>query len=158
MGKYIILITSLVLFVFYPLQAQNETKVPPYCYLCKEDSTLTYVAQKKAIDNSIYTIVDETPKPIGGFSAYYDYLDKNLKYPESLRNQSIEGTVIIQFVIEKDGSFSNFKTLKGINPGLDKEALRVLKASNTIKWTRGKNLGKVVRTIVTVPVKFRLTR
>lgn len=95
---------------------------------------------------------EKTPEFPGGVSAFYLYLGNNLKYPEEARINKTTGRVVIGFIVEKDGSLSNFKLLKGIGSGCDEEAIRVLKASP--KWQPGFQNGKLVRTAFTLPISF----
>ena len=83
-----------------------------------------------------------------------DYLHDNIKYPESCRRDSIQGRVIISFVVEKDGSINSAEIVKGVHEQLDAEALRVIDAMP--KWKPGKQRGKTVRVKYAIPVNFRL--
>ena len=98
--------------------------------------------------------VDETPEPNGGLDALYIYLKSNLKYPEIPRNNGIQGQVLLEFVIEKDGSINNVKVVNGVYPDLDQEALRVVKSMP--KWKPGKQMGKPVRCSYQLPIRFIL--
>ena len=83
------------------------------------------------------------------------YLNKNIKYPVIAQEQGTQGRVIVQFVVNKDGSIVDAQVVRSVDPYLDKEAIRVI---NTMpKWTPGKQRGKPVRVKFTVPVAFRLT-
>ena len=82
------------------------------------------------------------------------FLQDNLKYPESAMKNNVQGRVIVQFVVEKDGTPTEFNVLRAVNPDLDAEALRVLKTMP--KWKPGMQKGEVVRVKYTVPVAFRL--
>lgn len=93
--------------------------------------------------------------PDGGMSALMEYLSKNIKYPEAAMKKGTQGRVTVQFVVEKDGSITNVKILRGIDPELDKEAIRVISAMP--KWKPGTQRGEAVRVRFTVPVMFRLT-
>jgi len=103
---------------------------------------------------TIFQIVEETPTPEGGFQAFYKYLNKNLNYPAQARRMGIEGKVFLSFVVEKDGSITDIKVMKGIGAGCDEESVRVLK--NAPKWTPGKQRGKPVRTRFSFPFIFKL--
>ena len=91
----------------------------------------------------------------GGMPALMEYLSKNIKYPEAAMKKGIQGRGIVQFVVEKDGSITNVKILRGVDPELDKEAVRVVSAMP--KWKPGTQRGEAVRVRFTVPVMFRLT-
>lgn len=83
-----------------------------------------------------------------------EYLSGNITYPEDAKEKGISGRVFIQFVIEKDGSVSNVKVMKGIGGGCDEEAVRVVKSMP--KWKPGKQKGKPVRVNYILPVSFKL--
>ena len=102
----------------------------------------------------IWQIVEETPTPMGGLSAFYKYLSKNLQYPAQARRMGIEGRVFMVFVVEKDGSLTDIQVLKGIGAGCDEESVRVLK--DAPKWKPGKQRGNPVRVRFTFPIVFKL--
>lgn len=104
--------------------------------------------------NEIYMVVEDSPQFPGGLQALLDYLHDNIKYPESCRRDSIQGRVIISFVVEKDGSINSAEIVKGVHEQLDAEALRVIDAMP--KWKPGKQRGKTVRVKYAIPVNFRL--
>jgi TonB family protein len=104
--------------------------------------------------NAIYFVVEDFPEFPGGPQALADYLRDNIKYPELCRKDSIQGRVIITFVVEKDGSISSAEVVKGIHELLDAEAMRVISAMP--KWKPGKHRGKAVRVKYAIPVNFRL--
>lgn len=82
------------------------------------------------------------------------WLSKNLRYPASAQESNIQGRVVCQFVVNKDGSIVEPKIIKSVDPALDKEAIRVV--SSMPKWSPGKQRGKAVRVRFTLPVTFRL--
>ncbi|MBO5932616.1 MAG: energy transducer TonB, partial [Bacteroidaceae bacterium] len=86
--------------------------------------------------------------------ALMEYLSKNIKYPAICRENNIQGRVLIQFIVNKDGSIVDPEVVKSVNPYLDKEALRVI--AGMPKWKPGSQRGKPVRVKFTVPVNFRL--
>lgn len=104
--------------------------------------------------DEIFTIVETQPEPIGGFSSFYKYVSENLSYPRLARYNSIEGRVYIEFVVEKDGSLTDIKTLKGIGGGCDEEACRII--SSAPNWKPGKQRGNPVRVKMVIPILFRL--
>ncbi len=107
-----------------------------------------------ANNDSIYNIVEEKAQFPGGDMAMYKWIGYHLKYPEECRAKSIQGRVTIQFVVNKDGSISEIKTLRSPNPLLSKEAIRVVKAMP--KWSPAKVKGKVVRSYFRLPINFRI--
>lgn len=107
-------------------------------------------------DNKIYTFVEQQPEFPGGTSELFKWIASNLKYPKEARERELEGTTYIGFVIEKDGSISNVEVKRGILNGklLDEEAMRVTKLMP--KWYPGKQGGEAIRTLYTLPIKFKL--
>lgn len=104
--------------------------------------------------DEIFEVVEEPCEFIGGMKALNEYLSKSIVYPEIAQENGIQGRVIVQFVVEKDGSTGNIQVVRGVDPALDKEATRVVKEMP--KWKPGKQRGKPVRTKYTLPVQFRL--
>ena len=107
-------------------------------------------------DNSekVYDVVEQMPEFSSGHTALFEYLSKSIRYPEEARKNSIQGRVIVTFVVEKDGSVSNAHVVKSVDPLLDAEALRIINVMP--QWTPGKQGGEPVRVKYTVPVTFRL--
>ncbi|MCR6508338.1 M56 family metallopeptidase [Bacteroides sp. KH569_7] len=108
-------------------------------------------------ENGIFEIVEHMPEfPDGGVSALMEYLRENIKYPEAAMKKGTQGRVIVQFVVEKDGSIANAKVLHGVDPELDKEAVRIV--SVMPKWKPGMQRGQAVNVKYTVPIMFRLQK
>ena len=108
----------------------------------------------KPDNDTILSVCEEMPEFPGGAEKFMEYLSSNIKYPEEAKEKGISGRVFIQFVVEKDGSVSNVKVMKGIGGGCDEEAVRVVKAMP--KWKPGKQKGKPVRVNYILPVSFKL--
>ena len=104
--------------------------------------------------DEIFTIVEDQPTPNGGISAFYEYVRKKLKYPAQARRMGIEGKVFVQFVVDKDGSITEVKAVKGIGAGCDEEAVRVIQGSP--KWKPGKQRGRAVKVRMILPITFKL--
>ena len=104
--------------------------------------------------NEVYDMVETLPIPAGGMAGWSSYLSANLGYPTTARRKGVEGTVIVTFVVNTDGTVSDFELLKGIGGGCDEEALRIVRSSP--KWTPGMQDGKVVRTRMGLPINFTL--
>ncbi len=115
---------------------------------------IQFEEEKEETVDEIFTIVENQPEPVGGMSAFYDYVSKNLKYPGLARRNNIEGRVYIEFVVEKNGSLTDVKTLKGIGGGCDEEAVRIIESAP--KWNPGKQRGRPVRVKMVLPILFRL--
>lgn len=124
------------------------------------DSELNYppfeIAEPGQEEEEIFIVVQTPPSFVGGDSARMEFLKYNLRYPNMALERGIQGTVYITFVIEKDGSLSNPKILRGIGGGCDEEVIRIIKLMP--KWNPGKQRGKAVRVQFNMPVKFTLKR
>lgn len=105
-------------------------------------------------ENKVFDIVEQQPMFPGGQTALMKYLSEHTKYPVVAQENGVQGRVTVQFVVEKDGSISDVHVLKGVDPSLDKEAVRVVKSMP--RWTPGKQNGINVRVNYRVPVLFRL--
>ena len=112
------------------------------------------VVEEPEEEEQIFQVVEDDPQFPGGIQELMKYLQKNIKYPSICQEQGIQGRVIVQFVVEKDGSIADVQVIKAVNPYLDKEAVRVV--STMPKWSPGKQRGKPVRVRFTLPVTFRL--
>ena len=97
---------------------------------------------------------EKMPEYVGGMEAMYSFLKNELQYPEVARNNNIQGTVLLEFVIERDGSVSNVKPLVSLYPECDAEAIRVVKKMP--KWKPGEQMGKPVRCYFNLPIRFTL--
>ena len=102
----------------------------------------------------VFMVVEDAPEFPDGIQALLDYLKENIRYPKICFDNNIQGRVIVSFIVEKDGSISDPKVVKGVNPSLDKEAVRVI--STMPKWKPGKQKGIPVRVRFSVPVNFRI--
>lgn len=107
-------------------------------------------------NGKVYEVVEVAPQFPGGTSALMSYLSSTVTYPKEAEKQDIEGRVIIQFIVEKDGSVSNANVIRGAHPLLDAEALRVINAMP--KWEPGKQKGEAVRVKFNVPINFKLDK
>ena len=107
-----------------------------------------------AEDDEVFEKVDVEPVYPGGIGELMKYLRDNIKYPKEAMDKGTQGRIVVQFVVEKDGSIADAKVVKPVDPLLDAEALRVVNAMP--KWTPGKNKGEPVRVRFTLPVNFRL--
>lgn len=113
------------------------------------------VEEEEPEEQTIFEVVEQMPEfPNGGLAGLMKYLSKNIKYPTIAQENGTQGRVTVQFVVNKDGSIVDAKVLRGVDPYLDKEAIRVISAMP--KWKPGMQRGKPVRVKYTVPVMFRL--
>jgi len=111
--------------------------------------------EEEGEESFIFTIVEDMPMFGGGDqNKFRQYIQKTLKYPPIAAENGIQGTVYINFVVNRNGEVANATIIRGVDPALDKEAVRVIMSSP--KWTPGKQRGKPVRVQFTFPIKFVL--
>jgi periplasmic protein TonB len=120
----------------------------------QEYQEVTQEVAVEAEEAQIFSVVEESPSYPGGDEARMKYLKDNLKYPQLARESGIDGTVYIEFIVERDGSISKSVIKRDIGGGCGDEALRVVKSMP--KWSPGKQRGKPVRTQFVLPIKFIL--
>lgn len=104
--------------------------------------------------DKIEDIVEKMPSYVGGLEEFYKFVGKNLKYPAQARRMGIEGKVFVHFVVDRDGSLSDIKVVRGIGAGCDEEVERIIHKSP--KWNPGKQRGEPVRVRMMMPITFRL--
>ena len=121
-----------------------------------EISSVSIPAMSKVVlpDDSIYNNVEVMPEFPGGMEAMMKYLSENIKYPEQAKEKNTQGRVLVTFIVEKNGSISDVKVVKGIGNGCDEEAVRVISAMP--KWKPGMQNGKKVRVNFAIPISFKL--
>lgn len=113
------------------------------------------VQQEEESDEVInFYVIEEKPEFPGGEAAMMKWINSNVKYPEIAKENGITGKVFVQFVINKEGKVGNVELLRGVDPYLDKEALRVV--SNMPAWKPGKQRGKAVKVSFQLPINFKL--
>ena len=127
-------------------EAQTQTYVPP----------VVKVEEEEESSQQIFMVVEEMPEFPGGQAALMSFIAKSIKYPVVAQENGIQGRVTCSFVVNKDGSIVDAEVIRGIDPSLDKEALRVINTMH--KWKPGKQRGKPVRVKFTVPINFRLNQ
>jgi len=118
---------------------------------------MTANAQKTVVSQTnqkVFDTVEQMPEYPGGMQAMIEFLQTNMKYPEDAAKQKVEGRVMVQFIVETDGSISDVHVAKQVFPSLDAEAIRVVQAMP--KWTPGKEKGNVVRVKYNLPIVFRM--
>ncbi len=109
---------------------------------------------EEEVAEEIFLIVEKAPEPPGGLAGFYEYVSKNIDYPHTALRMGVSGKVFVQFVVNTDGSLTDFVVVKGIGAGCDEEAVRVLKGSP--QWTPGKQRGKNVRVRMVIPIIFKI--
>ncbi|MEM6843281.1 MAG: energy transducer TonB [Bacteroidota bacterium] len=106
--------------------------------------------------DEIFVVVEQFPEPVGGMTAFYQYIQENMEYPSRARSMRVEGKVFVQFVVFPNGSIQDIEVIKGIGAGCDEEALRVVKES-PIEWIPGNQRGVPVKVRMVLPITFRLS-
>jgi len=148
--------TTLLTIVDNSVQVANDVEIDAEDVGAKNE-VYQEVAQETAVEAeeaTIFSVVEESPGYPGGDEARMKYLRDNLKYPQLARESNIDGTVFIEFIVERDGSISKPLIKRDIGGGCGEEALRVVKSMP--KWSPGKQRGKPVRTQFVLPIKFIL--
>lgn len=126
-------------------EATKETKVEVAQIVTEE---------KEKVEEEIFIVVENMPEFPGGELALRRYINTAIKYPGIAQENGIQGKVLVNFVVDKDGTVSNAKIFRGVDPSIDKEALRVI--MSLPKWKPGMQRGKAVRVSFTVPINFQL--
>ena len=111
-------------------------------------------APKPEVSNKVFEVVEEMPHFPGGAAALQAFLSSNTKYPVVAQENGVQGRVIVSFVVERDGSITDVRVVRSVDPSLDREASRVVRSMP--RWSPGKQNGSAVRVKYTVPVVFRL--
>ena len=139
----------------------QETNISSDYVDSKEESTLDTKSQvynesnaSKAEDMYVYSNVEQMPSFPGGQGAMMQWISGNTRYPAIAAENGVQGRVVVQFVVEKDGTISDVHVINPVDPSLDREALRVIRAMP--RWIPGKRNGSAVRVKNTVPVIFKL--
>lgn len=120
----------------------------------KEDIAAPEPPKHVVEETKIFTVVEQKPMYPGGDAALMGYLRDNIKYPTVAAENGVQGRVVVGFVVERDGSITDVNILRGVDPSLDREAMRVVKSMP--RWNPGKQNGSAVRVKYQVPVSFRL--
>jgi protein TonB len=129
----------------FDVEVTEETKV--------EEVVVAPVEEKENVDE-IFSVVEESASPKGGYPAFYKFVGEKIKYPAQARRMGIEGKVFVEFVVNRDGSIVDVKAIKGIGAGCDEEAVRIVQSAPA--WTPGKQRGKPVRQKMVIPITFKL--
>ena len=125
-------------------QRQTEVYIPPPPPKPKQEE----------VTEEIFVVVEEQPEFPGGQAAMMKFLSDNIRYPVIAQENGIQGRVICNFVVERDGSITDVQVVRGQDPSLDREAIRVIQQMP--RWKPGKQRGSAVRVRFTLPVVFRL--
>ena len=130
----------LLVIVFAPVGANAQDKKVKKAQTHKDTTA----------DDKVYKVCEQMPTYEGGDAALMKYIGENLKYPEEAKERGLQGRVVVGFIIEKDGSLTNFKVLRAVDRALDAEALRVVKGMP--KWIPGRQNGQCVRVRYLLPI------
>ena len=122
----------------------------------KNGKKVLVVTATEPTGEEVFEITEIQPKPAGGMEGWMNYLVESIKYPEEAKERGIEGTVVMAFIVNSDGTISDIETLRGIGGGCDQEAMRVIQ--NAPKWTPGQLGGKAVRVRMRLPLQFKLPK
>lgn len=157
-GKFIckVLVSLFIMLAYYEPKMMAQTQ--------KDDNVSNGYDSKNAFtipfrpdyvdEDRVYDVADQMPQFPGGFEKLKEFIEKNRRYPKSLQASCIQGRVVVTFVVEKTGKISHAKVVRGVDPALDKEALRVVRKMP--QWIPGRIYGKNVDVKYTMPVDFRL--
>ncbi|UXP34207.1 energy transducer TonB [Reichenbachiella agarivorans] len=119
-----------------------------------EDIEFIEAPPEEEVAEEIFLIVEDIPEPVGGMTAFYQYVGQNIKYPYEASKKDIEGRVFVQFVVNSQGEIADVKVVKGIGGGCDEEAARII--AQAPKWNPGKQRGKPVSVRMVIPITFKL--
>ena len=136
----------------FPVEGNDE--VGGAVLKAKEDIAAPEPPKHVVEETKIFTVVEQMPMYPGGDAALMGYLRDNIKYPTVAAENGVQGRVVVGFVVERDGSITDVNILRGVDPSLDREAMRVVKSMP--RWNPGKQNGSAVRVKYQVPVSFRL--
>ena len=125
-----------------------------YVALKKDGVNFETLSDRSKMQGDVFVIVEDQPQYEGGMEAFYQYVTREMTYPRVARQNGVEGTVNVQFVVEKDGTLSNVVAAQGIGSGCDEEAVRVV--SNAKAFKPGSQRGKKVRVRMSMPIVFKL--
>ena len=129
-------------------EVDQDEVIEEYVYEAPE------IEEEDIQEEEVFLSVEENPEFPGGPAKLLEYVQKNLKYPMMARESDIQGRVFVGFVVEKDGSITNVKVMRGIGGGCDEEAVRVVQSLP--KFKPGKQRGNPVRVAYTLPIVFKL--
>ena len=149
-------VTEILTIIDDDIEIENELILEDY--EIDQDTEIELIefkinGEEEEEEAEIFFIVEDMPSFNGnGQEGFRKWVSENLKYPGIAAENGISGTVFVEFVVQPDGSVGNVKVVRGVDPSLDKEALRVVKSSP--KWTPGKQRGKSVSVGFTFPIRF----
>ena len=140
--------------LFVPLAAALLIASNISCISSEKQEEISEKQESRAAEGEVFQVVEEMPEFPGGMAECMKWLGQNIKYPAEAKEKGVQGRVIVQMVVEKDGTITNAKVVRGVDPLLDAEALRVVNQSP--KWKPGMQKGEAVRVKYTLPIMFKL--
>ena len=140
--------------LFAPLAAALLIASNISCISTEKQEETVEVQESRSAEEQVFQVVEQMPEFPGGMGECMKWLQANIKYPMEAKEKGEHGRVIVQFIVERDGSITEPKVARGVSPTLDAEALRIV--SIMPKWKPAKQRGQVVRVKYTIPVMFRL--
>ena len=154
--KLLAIIPAIALLGFlYSCNSVESTETIVEDLVKKSDDDAMLVKKEKIGEDETYEIVAHSAEPVGGYQVFYKYVAENLKYPEQAQRLGVQGKVYVQFVVEKDGTLTEAKVVRGIGAGCDKAALDII--TNSDKWTSPINKdGEFVKQRIVLPINFKL--
>ena len=161
LAKYLLIFPVAFALMFLSTAATSayfnveEVAVVETVEVVQDDDVIVEIV-KEIVQNDapIFHTVEQMADFPGGRPAMFEWLRANMRYPVEAFQQGVQGDVFVEFVVEKDGSFSNIQVVRGVNPYLDAEAIRIFQAMPN--WQPARQGGEIVRARFTMPVQFRL--
>lgn len=141
-----------------PKAMASSTELASHAEDAVQDTVIngkTYREVKKDASGEVYDVVENLPSFPGGPQALLQWISENMQYPDAAKKAGIKGRVIVTFVVRSDGSITDARVIRGVDPSLDAEALRLI--NSMPKWTPGVQDGKAVNVRYNVPFSFKLS-
>lgn len=152
LGLLVPVLAVLITFLAYDVSEGQSSKKEVASIL--EANVLDPMNNVNEVEGEIVEVAEVTPEPKGGMLEFYHYVQSNMKYPRTAKEQGIEGKVFVEFVVDRNGKLKNVRTVKGVGGGCDEEAERVIKNSDA--WKPGYVDGQPVNVKMIMPITFKL--
>lgn len=140
--------------VMFRLNDEKKEEFKPVPKIDESVVVVGYAAREESPVEVVFEVVEQMPSFAGGMEGLMRYLSKNIKYPVAAQKAGVQGQVVVQVVIDSNGNVTNPRIIKGVDPSLDAEAIRV--TSSMPKWQPGTQRGKAVNVKYTFPIEFKL--
>ncbi len=138
------------------IEVKFETENPEEAVTANPVKIETPEPEAEEVEDDFVLVAEVNAEPEGGMETLLKFLAKNIKYPRQAQKLGVEGKVLVQFIVNKDGSLTDFSVLKGVGAGCDEEAVRVLREAKA--WKPAKQRGRAVKQRIVLPVVFKLSR